>query len=504
MPLLESTYKIKMSNDVHEISKKLNDHTAAIIATQIESTHSIISSQERISEGIDNVSYGLENIEDGIYGLKAAFEWGFSEVIWQIEQNRKILKNIVDKISAPLDTQSKELRIRAEKAYKNGWFDDALNDFIRAEKNNRYDFTIHINLGHIYFFHKSDIKTALHYYENAIKYSKPESKYYCSYALMHKAFLKYLQKDIMYAEKIMDEAVNLSPNFAEALYRNAQYSALMNKPEKSIGLLSKAIKIDVNYCEKILNESDFDKIIKQIIELFKKLKDDEIKKVSKAKKSIIQKKKCLNEKIKKSQKFGILFNTNSNFKNLLNRVNELIERNSYRDILEANRLIVKLNEDINNSKKQLKEELKKLLSSMHNFIEEFNTSLDILKSSQNYNIFFCFWSFPLVIFLINQLYTFVINYPHITNVANFTSKFVGSTLAGILFFIIPLINWISLFYLFNEIYFASYFYICFTIFTILSFLIIIICKMKISNKKNIRRQYIHRKEELTYLIAVLN
>ena len=89
----KSTYYsvIQLGKDVKAQTKAINKQTEEFVAAQMASTNAIISSQERISEGIDNVAYGIERVEEGIYGLKAAFEWGISEVVWQIEQNRRVL-----------------------------------------------------------------------------------------------------------------------------------------------------------------------------------------------------------------------------------------------------------------------------------------------------------------------------------------------------------------------------------------------------------------------------
>ena len=60
------------------------------------------------------MNYGVERVEQGINELRAAFEWGISEVVWQIEQNRKYLRNILEVLMAPLDTRARERRRRAE------------------------------------------------------------------------------------------------------------------------------------------------------------------------------------------------------------------------------------------------------------------------------------------------------------------------------------------------------------------------------------------------------
>ena len=328
---------IQLGKDVKTQTKAINKQTEAFIATQIASTSEIISSQERISEGIDIVAYGLENVEEGIYGLKAAFEWGISEVVWQIEQNRHVLQGILQVLMAPLDTQAKELRRRAEDAYANGWFKEALEDFLESEKKNKYDFLVHISIGMIYLFQEVDKENALEYFDKAIKYAKPKSPYHASFALLYKALIKRDFGLIEEAERCTDEAVELCPDFAEALYQNALYNALLNRPDKAIPLLKKAIEMDINYCEKIQNEKAFDKIRTQINAMFEELRDVQKQKAKTGYEPIAKKLRAFNDLVNEINEpieiddFAI--------RKYTRRITELMRRNTLRDYREANALL---------------------------------------------------------------------------------------------------------------------------------------------------------------------
>ncbi len=58
-----------------------------------------------------------------------------------------MLKSILEILMALLNTQAKERRKRAEEAFANGWIDDADEDFLESEKLNKFNLSIHINLG---------------------------------------------------------------------------------------------------------------------------------------------------------------------------------------------------------------------------------------------------------------------------------------------------------------------------------------------------------------------
>ncbi|MFA7131989.1 MAG: hypothetical protein WC108_01675 [Bacteroidales bacterium] len=256
----EYYHSIQLGRDLNEQTKAIKSQSKAMIESQLSTANDIIASQDRIHEGIGLLYTGLENIELGIENLKSTFEWGISEILWQFEQNRTEMKNILNVLMEPLNYQAKERRKRAEEAFSNGWIEDAEFEFKESEKLNRYDFSIHISLGLIYLFHKINKKEALRYFENAIKYARPKSNYYTSFALLYKALIKFDIGDTIEAEKCSEEAIKISPDFTEAYYQNAQYNAQLHNYEKSILYLKHVITIQPLYCLKANNDPLFDSI----------------------------------------------------------------------------------------------------------------------------------------------------------------------------------------------------------------------------------------------------
>jgi tetratricopeptide (TPR) repeat protein len=233
----------------------------------------IVTSQDRIAEGIDRVSFGVERVTDALESLQSAFEWGFDELIWQVEQQRVLLQQILEVLQKPLDTQAKELKARADEAYRNGWFDDALSDFLESEKKNRYDFTIHQSLGNIYLFEKKDPEKALRYYEKAAKYARPKSAYHASLALLHIALIKYLYGDYTGACQATSEAIALTPLLFEAHYQHAQYCVNLGEFDEALDHIEKAVGGDRYYSAKVYSEKDFDVMREQYTSLFTKIRD---------------------------------------------------------------------------------------------------------------------------------------------------------------------------------------------------------------------------------------
>lgn len=168
---------------------------------------------------------------------------------------------------------TKELRKRAAYAYRNGWIDEALEDFLESEKKDPYDFTTHQSLGNVYFFHKKNPNRALEYYAKAVKYSTPKSPYHASLALLHEGLVMYLEEDFEGAHAAAARATELSPDLYEAQYQYAQYCAKLGKYDEAVEHLGKAIAGDRNYCLKPESEADFDAMKGRLQSLFRALRD---------------------------------------------------------------------------------------------------------------------------------------------------------------------------------------------------------------------------------------
>lgn len=330
---LEHWELMHVRRTIDSVGNKIADEISKNTKRKIEAANRFIVSQERISQGIDEISFGIDRLSDGLESLRAAFEWGFSEIVWQLEQERELLLNIKKILEAPLDIQAKELRKRAEEAYKNGWMEDALEDFLESERKNRYDFIVHQYLGNIYFFEARNPEKALSYYEKALKYSTPKSPYHGSIALLHIGLINYIQEDFQKAIEATSEAIKLSPNLLEAYYQHAQYSAVQSKYNDAIENLRIAIEGDRYYCVKADKEEDFDVMKNKLIALFEELRDSA---ENLAQKEINRARKYIKEaKIWDADKYAFDSGKYRSAKEKLNEAKSFFERNSYFDYLDA-------------------------------------------------------------------------------------------------------------------------------------------------------------------------
>jgi len=272
---------IQLGQDVRTQKTDIKNQATKMITSQIASTNVTIASKNFSTDTINELTYDVEDIGNGILGMKVAFEWGISDVVWQIEQDSVRLKDILKTLYRSFDKRTIELRLETSEEYGKGLINQALANYLTLSRVNEYDFSVHMSIGIIYLFHEANKEKALDFFNKAIIYAEKQSAaYYKNYALLYKALVKRDYGLIEEAEELTSRAVNTKPNLVEAIYQNAQYNALLNKQDKVIPLLKKVIDSDIVYCLKINNEPDFDGMRPQINKLFEEVRDEGIKELN--------------------------------------------------------------------------------------------------------------------------------------------------------------------------------------------------------------------------------
>lgn len=324
-----------------------------MIVTQIGITSTTVTSKEIVNDIINSIADDDRNIGNGIFGLKAAFEWGISEVVWQIEQNTKEFKNIIKVLYAPLSKLLKDMRLEAQVAYEKGKMADALINYLELSQVNKKDFSVYISLGIFYLFYEVNKEKALYNFDKAIEITKSHSDYYTSYALLYKALILRDLGRIKEAEECSRQAMDLTPYFSEAIYQNAQYNALLNKPEDAIPLLKQVINHDVLYCLKINNERDFHEIKPHISKMFEEIRDKINKRFKNKLKKFDKKVYYFNNIINNIREQGYNIPNNFNVELLQEKRDELADKINYKTILDEfisdysfSKLGLLLNQDI--------------------------------------------------------------------------------------------------------------------------------------------------------------
>lgn len=370
--------KIQLGADITTQKETLKDQILEMIKSKLASGSPIIASKEISDDTINSIAYSTEMIGRGMFGIGAAFEWGISDVVWQLELSRRPLTYIIEDLYAGVDAIVRTCRIEAEEAYGNGNIEFALEHFLDVAGKNKNDFSVHISLGIIYLMENIDKEVALGYFERAVFSAKNFSKYYTSYALLHKALVKRDLGDIKEAEKHSAEARKLSPDFVEAAYQNALYNALLDNPGKAVPLLREAVDSDIVYCLKIGKEKAFDGIRSEITEMFSEIRDEENAKVEIILKKQKENMDVLKDVITNVQKQGYEVPPSAQIgtlQDLNNEVTEMIGKKSIIDARAATVPLAQMTSMLNLKVGAIKNTFGKLRSELNAKIKESSSEL---------------------------------------------------------------------------------------------------------------------------------
>jgi len=260
---------ISSQQQVQGFDKALQKQTKVLsVALKNQKTRQTVVEQglgalgSELSHGIadlaGNIQFSVDRLAGGIDHLAADFNLLMGDVIWKLEAQSATLASILKTLQAPLDTQAKELRRRAEDAYGNGWYEEALNDFLESERKNYQDFAVHRSIGNIYLYHLIDVSKALEYFLKASKYSRPRDARQAAEAEYFIAIAYSIQRDFKSALVHMQEASELNPKFFDAFYMRAGFAALVGDSFGTTRSLETAIRGDARYHERAKFDPIFD------------------------------------------------------------------------------------------------------------------------------------------------------------------------------------------------------------------------------------------------------
>ncbi len=229
-----------------------------------------------ISHALDDLQYsiefGFEQLGGGIDQLNADFNLLLGDIIWKLEMHQETLNTILHEIRlAEFEREARAYRSRAERAYANGWYEEALDDFIQAEKRNYPDFAVHRSIASICFYHLIDLPKALEYFRKAAKYSRPSDRRQSAESFYFAGMVCATQQNFKEGFDHLAEAVKLNPDLYEAHYQMAAMAAMLGDGESVAISLEAAIKGDPRYYERARKDDVFDSVRDHVQVLLEKL-----------------------------------------------------------------------------------------------------------------------------------------------------------------------------------------------------------------------------------------
>lgn len=203
----------------------------------------------------------LTNLAGGLDRLGADFHPLLGDCMWKAEMREAALVNSLQEIRlAEFEREARAYRQRAETAYLNGWYAEALNDYLEAEKRNYPDFAVLRSIASIALYHRLDLPRALEYFTKAARYARACDPRQAAEAHYLAAMVQAIERRFSEALRCLDESLTLNPRLGEAHYQRACLAALAGDASGTTESLDAAIKIDARYFERAKDEAAFDNV----------------------------------------------------------------------------------------------------------------------------------------------------------------------------------------------------------------------------------------------------
>ena len=223
-------------------------------------------------DSLYNIEFGYPQLAGGLDQLNADFNFLLGDVIWKLEMHEETLSNLFHEIRlAEFEREARAYRGRAEKAYLSGWYEEALADFLEAEKRNYPDFGVLRSIANICLYHLVNLTTSLEYFRKAAKYSRPSDARQSAEAHYFAGVVCAIQQQFREGLDHLTEAIALNPELFEANYQKACLAAMLNEPGAAVASLEIAIKGDPRYYERARADEAFDGVRAQVQALLDRL-----------------------------------------------------------------------------------------------------------------------------------------------------------------------------------------------------------------------------------------
>jgi tetratricopeptide (TPR) repeat protein len=182
--------------------------------------------------------------------------------------HEETLSNLLHEIRlAEFEREARAYRSRAEKAYLNGWYQEALADFLEAEKRNYPDFGVLRSIANICLYHLINLTDSLEYFRKAAKYSRPSDARQSAEAHYFAGVVCAIQQQFKEGLDHLGEAIELNPELFEAHYQKACLAAMLNDGGTAVASLEVAIKGDPRYHERARSDQSFNGVRPKVQDL---------------------------------------------------------------------------------------------------------------------------------------------------------------------------------------------------------------------------------------------
>lgn len=174
---------------------------------------------------LQEVGGSLDSIEERLYKIRDVLDVGFDTLAASLDITNSELQKMTDILANPTKTQSLEYARRASSSLKNGWHEEALEDFVKVVELDKFNYIARYLMGVLLAEKKGDASSAFEAFASAARYAKPESKYYCSSSQYWQGIICNLQGRTDDALKFALAALETDPLNTGAVFLAAELYA---------------------------------------------------------------------------------------------------------------------------------------------------------------------------------------------------------------------------------------------------------------------------------------
>jgi Uncharacterized conserved protein len=218
---------------------------------------------EQLSWEIRDVSRSIADVGHGISELNATFQWGLSEMLSQMTRMNSAVSELVKLARSPIQTEANEYFQNARDGLRRGLYPEALDEVEKAIAKHKLEWRYYSLAGTIRLGSVSgglellDLGKAEEYFLLAARYAKVDSPLDAARSYLAASWAAYCQGKMGPALSNVEEALELDPQLAEALFQAGKVYMALREPDNALPLLGKAIELDKGYALKAAADGDF-------------------------------------------------------------------------------------------------------------------------------------------------------------------------------------------------------------------------------------------------------
>jgi tetratricopeptide (TPR) repeat protein len=214
----------------------------------------------------------------GFAQLANIIEWGFGELSWQIQEQTDVLREIDHTLKTPTQTQANEYRVMADELARRGELADAESLYRKALGLNPLDFRSYIGLAET-LLQTSRFIEAKEVLEKSLAHAPKGNEEqtfitdWKSYSLRLIGHIHACAGEYPPARSALQRATELSPEYPDAQFDYAQYSAQVGDAASCVKALEKAVVRKPLYWNLALRQKAFKPAEKPVKDLLLKVRD---------------------------------------------------------------------------------------------------------------------------------------------------------------------------------------------------------------------------------------